>query len=51
MKRLIAIPWRDILFVLGAAAAIWGIGLWSVAAAMVCGGMAICVGTVWVSRQ
>lgn len=50
MKKKLNIPWRDIIFVLGAAAVIGGVALWSVAASIVCGGVAICVGTIWVSR-
>ena len=47
MKR---VPWRDILFLFGAATAVFGVSLWSARAAVVSAGLVVCVLVVWVSR-
>ncbi len=43
-------PWRDIVFLFGAVAAVSGVALWSQPAALVCGGLAICGFTVLVMK-
>ena len=50
MSKIQKLPWRDIVFLFGAVAAGSGVALWSGAAALLCGGLAICGFTVWVSK-
>ena len=51
MSKIQKLPWRDIVFVFGVAAGLWGVSRWSLAAAWLWFGVAVCCLTVLVNRS